>query len=180
MSRKRKKIISESVSDDMTSMLLDVVNTGTGQNAAVAGYEMAGKTGSTQVPFDDKNGTKDQWFIGYTPNLVGAVWIGYDKTDESHYLTTTSSEGVANLAHYVMKSGLRYLQPEDFDTQSAAQETAAKKAEEKKQQEEQEGFWNSVKEKADEAGDTIKKGADKVVEFGGKVKDGVSGWFGSF
>ena len=24
------------------------------------------------------------WFVGYTPNLVGAVWIGYDRTDKHH------------------------------------------------------------------------------------------------
>lgn len=173
-----KRIISEDVSDEMTSMLLDVVNTGTGQNAAVAGYEMAGKTGSTQVPFDDKSGTKDQWFVGYTPNLVGAVWMGYDKTDESHYLKTNSSSGVANLAHYVMKSGLRYLKPEDFATKSAAQITQKKKADEAKKEEENNDFWNSVKEKAGEAGDAIKKGAGKVKEFGGKVTDEIGGWLG--
>ncbi|MEC4630325.1 penicillin-binding transpeptidase domain-containing protein, partial [Bacillus safensis] len=61
---KTKQIISETVSNEMTSMLLDVINTGTGQSAAVSGHEMAGKTGSTQVPFDDTSGTKDQWFVG--------------------------------------------------------------------------------------------------------------------
>ncbi|MBC1417632.1 PBP1A family penicillin-binding protein [Listeria fleischmannii] len=175
-----KRIISEKTSNSMTSMLLDVVNSGTGTNAAVAGYEMAGKTGSTQVPFDDKNGTKDQWFVGYTPDLVGAVWIGFDKTDENHYLKTTSSQGVANLAHYVMKSGLRYQTPKDFDTKSAAQETKAKQQAEKQQEAEKNDFWNTVKDKANDAGDAIEKGAGKVIEFGGKVKDGIGNWIGSW
>ncbi|MBA5844868.1 penicillin-binding protein, partial [Escherichia coli] len=75
-------------------------------------------TGSTQVPFDDTSGTKDQLFVGYTPNLVGAVWMGYDKTDKEHYLTTTSSAGVSSLAHYVMNSGLQYQKSADFSTKS--------------------------------------------------------------
>ncbi|EAF7114377.1 penicillin-binding protein 1A [Listeria monocytogenes] len=170
---KTKQIISETVSNEMTSMLLDVINTGTGQSAAVSGHEMAGKTGSTQVPFDDTSGTKDQWFVGYTPNLVGAVWMGYDKTDKEHYLTTTSSAGVSSLAHYVMNSGLQYQKSADFSTKSAAQETAAKKEEEEKEKNSGSDFWSGVKEKADEAGETIKKGADKVKEFGGKVSDGI-------
>ncbi|MBC6153401.1 penicillin-binding protein, partial [Listeria booriae] len=101
-----------------------------------------------------------------------AVWMGFDKTDRDHYLTTTSSARVSSLAHYVMNSGLRYQKSADFGTKSAAQETA-----EKKQEEESESsgsdFWSGVKDKADEAGKTIKKGADKVKEFGGKVSDGI-------
>ncbi|MBC2268415.1 penicillin-binding protein 1A [Listeria sp. FSL L7-0083] len=169
---KTKQIISKTVSTEMTSMLLDVINTGTGQSAAVSGHEMAGKTGSTQVPFNDTSGTKDQWFVGYTPNLVGAVWMGFDKTDKDHYLTTTSSAGVSSLAHYVMNSGLRYQKSADFDTKSAAQETAAKKQEESDNNSGSD-FWSGVKDKADEAGETIKKGAEKVKEFGGKVSDGI-------
>ncbi|EUJ29096.1 penicillin-binding protein [Listeria cornellensis FSL F6-0969] len=152
----KKQIISKKVSTDMTSMLIDVINNGgTGENAGVSGYEMAGKTGSTQVPFTT-DGTKDQWFVGYTPELVGSVWIGFDKTDEAHYLKTKSSDGVASLAHYVMKSGLKYQKPVDFGTKSASAKT-----EEKNQENavtEQAGdFWGSIKDSAKGAGETIKK-----------------------
>ncbi|WP_239256099.1 transglycosylase domain-containing protein [Listeria ilorinensis] len=175
-----KRIISESVSDDMTSMLLDVINYGTGNNAAVSGHEMAGKTGSTQVSYD-KNGTKDQWFVGYTPNLVGAVWMGFDKTDENHYLTTSSSNGVATLAHYVMNSGLKYQEPTDFDTKGAKQETQKEKSKDSSSSSSEDNdFWGSVKEKADEAGDSIKKGAEKVKEFGSDVTDKVNKWIDSW
>ena len=54
----------------LTSMLQDVVRVGTGQRAAVPGVEVAGKTGTT-----DNYG--DAWFVGYTPELVVAVWVGY-------------------------------------------------------------------------------------------------------
>ncbi|HEX3030884.1 MAG TPA: hypothetical protein VHS59_01365, partial [Bacillota bacterium] len=31
-------------------------------------------------------GNKDAWFVGYTPELVATVWLGYDRTDRDHYL----------------------------------------------------------------------------------------------
>jgi membrane peptidoglycan carboxypeptidase len=57
----------------MTSMLRDVVDRGTGTAVRAAGFRgpAAGKTGTT-------NDAADVWFVGYTPDLVGAVWIGFD------------------------------------------------------------------------------------------------------
>ncbi|WML49686.1 penicillin-binding transpeptidase domain-containing protein [Neobacillus sp. PS3-34] len=100
---KKFKVTSKSVTDKMNSLLLGVVENGTGKGAQVPGYEIAGKTGSTQVPIEGINGVKDQWFVGYTPGLVGAVWVGYDKTDKNHYLTTTSSEGAASFSASLWK-----------------------------------------------------------------------------
>ncbi|MDF9407403.1 penicillin-binding protein 1A [Pelotomaculum isophthalicicum JI] len=54
----------------ITDMLKSVVQNGTGTGAQI-GRPAAGKTGTT----DDG---KDIWFVGYTPELVAAVWIGYD------------------------------------------------------------------------------------------------------
>jgi membrane peptidoglycan carboxypeptidase len=54
----------------LTSILQDVVRAGTGHRAAVPGVEVAGKTGTT-----DNYG--DAWFVGYTPELAVAVWVGY-------------------------------------------------------------------------------------------------------
>jgi len=58
----------------LTSMLQDVVDRGTGSPARSGGYRgpAAGKTGTT-------NGATDIWFAGYTPDLVGIVWIGLDR-----------------------------------------------------------------------------------------------------
>ncbi|HEX2091829.1 MAG TPA: PBP1A family penicillin-binding protein [Longimicrobiaceae bacterium] len=58
----------------LTTMLQDVVNRGTGSPARAAGYRgpAAGKTGTT-------NGATDVWFVGYTPELVGVVWMGLDQ-----------------------------------------------------------------------------------------------------
>jgi penicillin-binding protein 1A len=57
----------------VTDMLRDVVNRGTGYGVREAGFQgvAAGKTGTT-------NDATDAWFIGYTPEVVADVWIGYD------------------------------------------------------------------------------------------------------
>ena len=79
----------------MTSVLEGVVSEGTGIWAALADRPVAGKTGTTEMPGTGGKGIKDNWFVGYTPQLVGAVWLGYDHTDSSHYLTTTSKAAAA-------------------------------------------------------------------------------------
>ncbi|EST12869.1 transglycosylase domain-containing protein [Sporolactobacillus laevolacticus] len=87
---KTKKIFSKQTAWYMTRMLQSVMKNGTGR----AGYSpvaIAGKTGSTAYT---KNGLRDAWFVGYTPDTVGAVWIGYDKTDENQYLTGSSNDAV--------------------------------------------------------------------------------------
>ncbi|BAS28327.1 transglycosylase domain-containing protein [Limnochorda pilosa] len=59
----------------VTDMLRDVVERGTGKNARIPGRDVAGKTGTT-------NEFTDAWFVGYTPELVAAVWIGNDQASE--------------------------------------------------------------------------------------------------
>lgn len=58
----------------VTDILRDAVEYGTGTGVRAAGFRgpVAGKTGTT-------NNATDAWFVGYTPDLVGAVWIGYDR-----------------------------------------------------------------------------------------------------
>ncbi|MCG0040903.1 hypothetical protein LV454_28340, partial [Escherichia coli] len=73
----------------MTKMLQGVVKEGTAKNGEFTG-ELAGKTGSTSYT-NVKGATRDAWFIGYTPDVVGSVWMGYDSTNDQHYLTKGSS-----------------------------------------------------------------------------------------
>lgn len=58
----------------VTDMLKDVIDSGTGQPVRSAGYSgiAAGKTGTS-------NGAADLWFVGYTPDLVGTIWLGFDQ-----------------------------------------------------------------------------------------------------
>ncbi|MEC1524105.1 penicillin-binding protein 1A [Neobacillus niacini] len=111
---KKEKVTSKAVTDRINTMLLGVVEHGSGKSAQISGREIAGKTGSTQVPIEGVKGVKDQWFVGYTPQLVGAVWVGYDKTDEKHYLKTTSGAGAAIVFREVMKEALQGLPPSSF------------------------------------------------------------------
>jgi penicillin-binding protein 2A len=87
--QKETQIFSKQNAWYMTSMLKAVVESGT---ATAGEYHkgLAGKTGSTQHPHKP-SGYKDAWFVGYTPEYVGAVWMGYDHSDEEHYLKTGSS-----------------------------------------------------------------------------------------
>jgi penicillin-binding protein 1A len=55
----------------VTSMLESVIQIGTGKRVAPLGRPVAGKTGTT-------NDMHDAWFVGYTPELLTGVWVGYD------------------------------------------------------------------------------------------------------
>ncbi len=70
---KQKVVMSESAAYTMCQMMQGVVNFGTGIRLRGMGLNMniAGKTGTT-------NGNTDTWFIGYTPQLLGGVWVGCD------------------------------------------------------------------------------------------------------
>ena len=80
------RVLNRSTTEKMTSMMLGTFTNGTGVYAAPYGYDMAGKTGTTETDFNpDLSG--DQWVIGYTPDVVISQWLGFPKTDENHYLT---------------------------------------------------------------------------------------------
>ncbi len=83
-----EQVFSPQVAWNMTEMLIDVVKSGTGE-AGYYPHELAGKTGTTQ--HEVENASKDAWFVGMTPEYVTALWIGYDKSDENHYLTGGSA-----------------------------------------------------------------------------------------
>ncbi|PKR86652.1 transglycosylase domain-containing protein [Heyndrickxia camelliae] len=159
---KETDVTSKKVANEMTSMLLNVVETGTGKGINVPGYTIAGKSGSTQSSYSS-NGTTDQWFVGYTPNLVGAVWLGYDKTDSQHYLSGLSSQGVVPIFQAVMQNTLKYTKPGQFDVQSVNAILAGKKDN------------HSLVDKAQEIDEKLKESAkklkDKIEEHKSKWKD---------
>lgn len=83
------KVIDRSVADKMTSMMLGTYTNGTGVSADATNYYLAGKTGTTETSFD-VNLINDQWYIAYTPDLVISQWVGFEQTDENHYIDSSS------------------------------------------------------------------------------------------
>lgn len=64
-----EQVIEAAVADNVTDVMKGVITGGTGTRANI-GRPAAGKTGTAQ-------GSKDSWFVGYTPTLSTAVWMGY-------------------------------------------------------------------------------------------------------
>jgi penicillin-binding protein 1A len=71
---KGEPVLAPQIARTVTNTLTQVVQRGTGRAAAVPGWTVAGKTGST-----DEN--KNAWFVGYTPTLATAVWMGNPHED---------------------------------------------------------------------------------------------------
>jgi penicillin-binding protein 1A len=81
----RREVLSDATAFIMTSMLQGVVDEGTGTR--VRNYfhlPCAGKTGTT-------NDYADAWFVGYTPQICAAVWVGFD--NKSVHFTTADGQG---------------------------------------------------------------------------------------
>ena len=79
---------------DMNGMMVKVVEEGTGRRAILSNTRVGGKTGTT-------NGYKDAWFVGFTGNLVGAVWFGND--DDSPMENMTGGSLPAQTWHDIME-----------------------------------------------------------------------------
>jgi penicillin-binding protein 1A len=85
----------------------DVVRSGTATKAQAVGVPVAGKTGTT-------NAFRDAWFIGYTPELITAVWLGLD---EFKSMGRGQYGGDVALPIWVeyMKAALEEYPPKDYE-----------------------------------------------------------------
>jgi penicillin-binding protein 1A len=70
----KRRVVSPAIAYIVTDALRDALSRGTGTEVRRAGFRApaAGKTGTT-------NDGTDAWFVGYTPSVVAAVWIGFDQ-----------------------------------------------------------------------------------------------------
>ncbi|WP_078556656.1 transglycosylase domain-containing protein [Bacillus alkalicellulosilyticus] len=84
-----QEVFSKQTAWNMTRMLESVVIEGTARHGE-SSKALAGKTGTTSYT-DIEGAIRDAWFVGYTPEVVGAVWIGYDATTDHSHLTGGSS-----------------------------------------------------------------------------------------
>jgi penicillin-binding protein 1A len=69
------QVMEPSTAYQITRTLEDVIAWGTGRRARGLAQPAAGKTGTT-------NGPHDAWFVGYTPQLLASVWVGFDRRRE--------------------------------------------------------------------------------------------------
>ncbi|OWW04987.1 penicillin-binding protein [Rhizobium sp. R72] len=65
------RVLSEAIAANMNTMMMGVINQGTGKSAKLSGWQAAGKTGTTQ-------NSRDALFVGFTSNLTTGVWFGND------------------------------------------------------------------------------------------------------
>ncbi|MGV7117069.1 PBP1A family penicillin-binding protein [Paenibacillus kyungheensis] len=93
------QVMSKQTANEMTQMLQDVVNDGTGKRAQI-NRPVAGKTGTTQHGIEGfrSSANRDAWFVGYTKEWTAAVWMGYDKPDRTHLLNESSGMAAAMFA----------------------------------------------------------------------------------
>jgi 1A family penicillin-binding protein len=107
------RVISPSTAFLITSMLQDVINSGTAWKVRQLGFQLpaAGKTGTT-------NDYRDAWFVGYTPGLVTGVWVGHDQPKTIMRGGYAAEVTVPLWARFMM-SATRSSKPEAFKAPSS-------------------------------------------------------------
>jgi penicillin-binding protein 1A len=104
-----QEVLDPKVAYIMVHTLKDVIDNGTGRIIRRLGftYPAAGKTGTT-------NDNVDAWFIGFTPDLVSGVWIGYDER-QSLGRRQTGGEAAAPIWAEFMKVAMEGKPLKDFE-----------------------------------------------------------------
>jgi len=101
----QREVVSAGTAYVVTTMLEDVIKHGTGYPNAIIGRPAAGKTGTT-------SDFRDAWFVGFTPDLVTAVWIGND--DNSPMRESYGGDIPARIWARFMKQALAKTPKHDF------------------------------------------------------------------
>ncbi len=96
------RVFNEDVSYQMVNILKGVVQRGTGKKLKKLKFELAGKTGTT-------NENLDAWFIGFTPELLIGVFIGFDEPS-----TLGKKETGSKAALPVFADIMQQLKPNNF------------------------------------------------------------------
>lgn len=153
------------VAQEITYMLKGVVEEGSAKNAQVEGWEVAGKTGTSELPFANSGGAKDHWFVGYTPEIVGAIWMGYDQTDENHFLLGTGGTTVTKVFKEILTESITEFKQKEFALPLLGKQLKeqAKKEEERRKKEEIEKKERD-KEKKEKEKEKEKKEKEKEKE----------------
>jgi penicillin-binding protein 1A len=107
------RIYPEELAGQMNGMLSRVVVAGTGGAARFGGWDIAGKTGTSQE-------WRDAWFLGYTTRFVGGVWIGND--DDTPMARITGGEMSARIWRSMMEVAHEGIEPEPLPGAKKAEE----------------------------------------------------------
>nr|WP_272214286.1 penicillin-binding transpeptidase domain-containing protein [Marinicella sp. W31]MDC2879245.1 penicillin-binding transpeptidase domain-containing protein [Marinicella sp. W31] len=97
------RVLSPQIAANMNGMLMRVVTEGTGSAAQIPGWQVAGKTGTTQS-------SRDALFVGFTANLTTGVWVGND--DNSPMRNVTGGKLPAKIWHDFMAEAHHGLKPQ--------------------------------------------------------------------
>ena len=107
----RPAVIGSPALQYMNQMMRQVITSGTGTRARVAGFDIAGKTGTT-------SDYRDAWFVGYTGGFVTAVWVGRD--DNTPMKKVTGGGAPAGIWHDFMTAALPRLKTQAIPGGTAA------------------------------------------------------------
>ncbi|WP_155286584.1 PBP1A family penicillin-binding protein [Lacticaseibacillus zhaodongensis] len=149
-----KSVMTKSVANEMTSMMIGTFKHGTAIAGNPTGFTVAGKTGSSEVPKAWGYGTKDQWLVGYTPDIVVATWTGFEYTDKQHFLPGTSEDGVAKIFKSEMENILPATPQTAFGTKDA-QEMATEQGTAGTDSTNASDVWSNIQDGFNSARDTL-------------------------
>ena len=120
------RVFSKLAAQTLKYLMFASVETGTGKNASVKNWQIAGKTGTSQS-------FRDAWFVGFSTNYVIGVWMG---NDDNRPLKNVSGGGLpAKIFSKIMtkisfelatKKEIAMVSPDQFDTLSIYENPAAK------------------------------------------------------
>ncbi len=97
------RVVSPAAVGMMNAMMRETVASGTARKADIPGWELAGKTGTSQD-------FRDAWFVGYSATLVAGVWLGND--DGSSTRKVTGGSLPVEVWHRFMKTALAGQEPQ--------------------------------------------------------------------
>jgi penicillin-binding protein 2A len=173
-----RAIVSKRTAMKMTSMMLGTFSNGTGVSATPLGYKLAGKTGTTETSFDASK-SKDQWIIGYNPDVVITTWLGFEKTDENHYLKTDAAQRGSIIFRSIANGILPLTSKKTFDNlypgiQNAYNIAGEDSTDLNQDMEPEDSKVKNLKKKAEDVLKKVKENTGKLDKIVDKAKEGIS------
>ena len=104
--QEKHRVIKDTTAHLLTLAMEDVMTQGTGTPAAFSGTDLAGKSGTT-------DGSKDLWFVGFSPKLCCGVWGGFDDNSEQ-----SSTGYVKSIWKSIMSQAVSVTGSASFDASS--------------------------------------------------------------